>query len=102
VAIENVHDAEHMRASSQLGGLNSPVLALIQQILDRGRDVGVFLRDVSAMEVHVMMSAVCFFRVANRPTIKAIFGYDMGTSASRKRHRSLVGDMLIAWLQARD
>jgi AcrR family transcriptional regulator len=102
VSIENVHDAEYMRASSQLAGLNSPVIALIQQILDRGRNEGVFLRDVSAMEVHVMMSAVCFFRVANRPTIKAIFGYDMGAAASRKRHRSLVGDMLIAWLQARD
>jgi AcrR family transcriptional regulator len=100
VAIENVHEAEHIRASSQLAGLNSPVIALIQQILDRGREQQVFVRDVTAMEVHVMMSALCFFRVANRPTIKAIFDYDMTAPRARKRHRTMVGDILVAWLQS--
>ncbi|UQX89743.1 TetR family transcriptional regulator [Jatrophihabitans telluris] len=100
VAIENIHHAEYLQTSSQLVGLNSPVIALIQQILDRGKQQKVFSRDATAMEVHVMMSALCFFRVANRPTINAVFGYDMTAPAARKRHRRIVGDMLIAWLQA--
>jgi AcrR family transcriptional regulator len=100
VSVENVHEAEHMRSSAELAGLNSPVIVLIQGILDRGWEEGVFVRDVSAMEVHVMMSALCFFRVANRPSIKAIFGYDMTAPPARKRHRTIISDMLITWLQS--
>lgn len=98
VAVENIHGAEHMAHSDRLTGLNSPVIALIQSILDRGRAEGVITRDVTAIEVHVMMSALCFFRVANQPTIKTIFDYDMTSAANRERHRAIVGDMLVAWL----
>jgi AcrR family transcriptional regulator len=98
VAIENVHDAEHM-LDSHLGGLNSPILALIKGILNRGYRDGVFHRKVKPIEVHTMMSALCFFRVSNRATVKAIFGYDMATPRTRRRQRLVIAEMLLSWLQ---
>jgi AcrR family transcriptional regulator len=98
VAIENVHDAEHV-PDSQLGGLNSPILVLIQSILDRGYRDGVFHRKVKAIEVHTLMTALCFFRVSNRATVKAIFGYDMSEPRTRRRQRVLIAEMSLSWLQ---
>ena len=98
VAIENVHDAEHVQ-DSQLGGLNSPILVLIQSILDRGYRDGVFHRKVKAIEVHTLMTALCFFRVSNRATVRAIFGYDMSEPRTRLRQRVLIAEMSLSWLQ---
>ena len=98
VADENMHDAEHMR-DSQWGGLNSPILALIQSILDRGYRDGVFHRKVTAIEVHTLMTALCFFRVSNQATVKAIFGYDMAAPRARRRQRLLIAEMSLSWLQ---
>jgi AcrR family transcriptional regulator len=99
VTVENVHNAEHMRDSTQLSGLNSPVLGLIQSILERGYRDGVFHRRVEAIEVHTLMSALCFYRVSNRATVKAIFDYDMAAPATRARQRSLIAEMFLSLLQ---
>src|SRR3954462_14259800 len=61
VSIENIHRAEHMRASGRFADLNTPAIDLIPGILERGRDV--FSRDVDALDVHMMISAFCVFRV---------------------------------------
>ena len=37
-------------------------------ILARGRRAGVFRADVTAIDLHFMISAFCFFRVSNRHT----------------------------------
>jgi len=98
VADENMHDAEHMR-DSKWGGLNSPILALIQSILNRGYRDGVFHRRVKAIEVHTLMSALCFFRVSNQATVKAIFGYDMAAPSVRRRQRLFIAEVFTSWLQ---
>jgi len=98
VADENMHDAEHMR-DSKWGGLNSPILALIQSILNRGYRDGVFHRRVKAIEVHTLMSALCFFRVSNQATVKAIFGYDMAAPSVRRRQRLFIAEVFSSWLQ---
>jgi AcrR family transcriptional regulator len=99
VADENVHNAEHVLDSKQLGGLNSPVLSLIQNILNRGYRDGVFHRKVKAIEVHTLMSALCFYRVSNQATVKAIFGYDMSSPTTRRRQRLFIAEMIPSWLQ---
>ena len=98
VADENMHDAEHMR-DSKWAGLNSPILALIQSILNRGYRDGVFHRRVKAIEVHTLMSALCFFRVSNQATVKAIFGYDMAAPSVRRRQRLFIAEVFSSWLQ---
>jgi AcrR family transcriptional regulator len=99
VADENVHDAEHLRDSKQLGGLNSPILSLIQSILNRGYRDGVFHRRVKAIELHTLMSAVCFYRVSNQATVEAIFGYDMSAPSARRRQRLFIAEIFASWLQ---
>ena len=96
VSIENIHRAEHMRASGRFADLNTPAIDLIAGILERGRDV--FRRDVDALDVHMMISAFCVFRVANRHTWATIFDRDPLDPALRERYRRMLGDMVVDYL----
>jgi AcrR family transcriptional regulator len=96
VSIENIHRAEHMRASGRFADLNTPAIDLIAAILERGQ--GVFTRQVDAVDVHMMISAFCVFRVANRHTWETIFDRDPLDPALRERYRQMLGDMVVDYL----
>ncbi|GAA1275766.1 TetR/AcrR family transcriptional regulator [Streptomyces aureus] len=100
VAIENIHEAEHIAASEQLGALNSPAIEVIRRILDAGRASGLFTADIDAVDLHAMISSFCFFRVSNRHTFGALFGRDLVAAEQREHYRTMLGDMVIAYLTA--
>jgi AcrR family transcriptional regulator len=100
VSIENIHNAEHLRRSDSITQVNTPALDVIRKILERGRRTGVFRRDADAVDVHMMISAFCFFRVANRGTFGALFGRDLLDPEVRGHHRQMLGDMVVSYLTA--
>jgi len=95
VSIENVHHAEHVAELATLVDLNTPVIRLLDEILARGRAQGIFRGDVDAIDVHMVISAYCVFRVANRYTFGAIFGRDLVDPARRDHYRTMLGDMVV-------
>ncbi|MFF3612859.1 TetR family transcriptional regulator [Streptomyces sp. NPDC002580] len=100
VSIENIHEAEHIAASEELGRIGSPALDVIGRILATGRKSGLFTADVDAVDLHAMISAFCFFRVSNRHTFGALFGRDLVAADQREHYRAMLGDMVIAYLTA--
>jgi hypothetical protein len=100
VAIENIHRAEFIVQSPALAELNTPAVDLIARILERGHAAGVFRRQVEAIDVHMMISAFCFFRVSNRHTFGALFGVDMLDPGRRDGYRRMIGDMVVSYLAA--
>jgi AcrR family transcriptional regulator len=100
VGIENIHRAEHMAKSDRLANLNTPAIDLIARILERGRAEGVFVRDVDAIDVHMMISAFCVFRVANQHTFGTIFRRDPLDPDRREHYRAMLGDMVVDYLTA--
>jgi AcrR family transcriptional regulator len=100
VAIENIHRAEFIAKSRALSELNTPAVSVLARILERGRASGVFPRAVDPIDVHMLISAYCFFRVSNRHTFGAIFGLDMLDPARRARYRTMVADMIVSYLTA--
>jgi AcrR family transcriptional regulator len=98
VSIENIHRGEHIAQLDTLAELNSPAIRLIEQILKRGRADGVFREDVDAIDVHLAISAYCFFRIANRYTFGALFGRDPVDPGRREHYRALLGDMIVSHL----
>jgi AcrR family transcriptional regulator len=101
VSIENIHRAEHMARSQAIADLGSPAIDLLERILERGRADDVFRRDVDAVDVHMMISAFCVFRVANRHTFGTLFDRDLADPGLRERYREMVGDMIVAYLAPR-
>jgi AcrR family transcriptional regulator len=98
VSIENIHRAEHLASSPGFASLNSPVIDLIGRILDRGRESGAFRRDVDPLNLHMLISSYCVFRVANRYTFRAIFDRDLGSRAVREHYRKMLADTVEAYL----
>jgi AcrR family transcriptional regulator len=100
VSIENIHHAEHMRKSKRLANLNHPAIALIERILERGRAEQAFRRDVDPIDVHMLISSFCVFRVANRHTFRTLFDRDLSDPERRDHYRRMLGDMVVDYLSA--
>jgi AcrR family transcriptional regulator len=98
VAIENVHRGEYIARAAALAELNTPAVSVIAQILERGYATGAFRRQAQPIDVHMIISAFCFFRVANQYTFGAIFGVDLVDPARREHYRQMVGDLVVSYL----
>ena len=100
VSIENIHRAEHLEGSTVVAQLADPAVELIGRILERGRVAGVFRNDVDALDVHMVISSFCVFRIANRYTFRAIFDRDLLDPDRRRQQRQLLGDLVVDHLTA--
>jgi len=100
VAIENIHRAEHLRTSEALAGLAAPAVDVLGGILERGHAAGLFRADVDALDVHMVISAFCIFRTANRHTFQAVFDRDLLDPDRRAHYRRMVGDLVLEYLTA--
>ena len=98
VSIENIHHAEHLSELPDLTALGSPAIELIEAILARGREAGAFTRRVDALDVHMLISSFCVFRIANRHTFGAIFERDMLDPDRRDAYRRMLGDLVVGYL----
>lgn len=99
VGVENAQQAQHMSHVARLVDLNSSAVDLLGSALHKGQRAGTFRSDVDALDVHMMISAFCFFRVANRHTFGALFDRDLLDPASRDRYRAMLGDMVVGYLR---
>lgn len=98
VSIENIHHANHMKRSTEIGELNLSIVSTISDILERGRREGVFRREVDAIDLHMLVSAFCFFRVSNRHTFGTIFHRDLSEPTLYARHKQMIADAVIAYV----
>jgi AcrR family transcriptional regulator len=101
VAVENIHHAKHLRKSAVIRSVNAKIIETIDAILKRGRREGSFVAKVQAVDIHMLMSALCFFHVSNLHTFGTIFHRDFLSPSLLKTHRKLVADFIIHRLKQR-
>lgn len=99
VAIENIHNARHLAKSTKIRGVNATIVDTIEAILLRGRRKKIFRAGVRAIDVHMLMSALCFFHVSNLHTFGTIFRSDFLSPKVRSRHKRMVADFIVHHLQ---
>ncbi|WP_105383998.1 TetR family transcriptional regulator [Neorhizobium alkalisoli] len=100
VSIENIHHAAHMLRSDAIRDLNVSIIETIASVLDRGIAGGVFTRRADPIDVHMLISAFCFFRVSNRYTFGTIFRRDLSEPETLQRHKGMIADAVISYLQS--
>lgn len=101
VSVENIHRAEHLSGMKKIKEMNATVIRTLAAILERGAKEGVFRSDLDPVDVHLLISAFCFFRVSNRYTFGAIFNRDLSDPKLRKRHKRLITEAVEQLLEAR-
>ncbi|OYT86894.1 MAG: TetR family transcriptional regulator [Burkholderiales bacterium PBB6] len=97
---ENMHKGEFISRSSTIIALNVPIITAVQQVYERGVAAGVFRPDVDAVDLHMSISALSFFNVANRHTFGAIFKRTLDTPEAVAARRASVVDMVVRFLRA--
>lgn len=98
VAVENIHRGEHITQLPALRDLSQPAVGVLERVLERGREAGVFRADVDALQVHLLISSYCVFQIANRHTFGYLFGLDFEDPRERTRMRATLGDIVVGWL----
>jgi AcrR family transcriptional regulator len=101
VSIENIHRGEYLGRLDSLRSLARPATSLLDEILARGREQGVFRTDVDALDVHILISSYCVFQVANRYTFGFLFDVDFTEISQRAHLRRMIGDVVVGWLTLR-
>ena len=96
---ENMHRGEYLARSSIIQELNVPAIDAVSRVYQRGLDAGVFRRDVDPIDLHMSISAVCFFNVANRYTFSLIFKRDLTSPAALRARRDSVVEMVVRYLR---
>ncbi|BBX71449.1 TetR/AcrR family transcriptional regulator [Mycolicibacterium psychrotolerans] len=100
VSIENIHRGEFIHQLRDLPELSQPATSLLDDILRDGREAGVFRSDVTALDVHLVISSYCVFQVANRYTFGYLFDVDLTDISQRAHLRRMIGDVVVGWLTA--
>ena len=101
VSVENIHRARHLLGMKTIKEMNASVIRTLADILERGRKQGEFRNDLDPVDVHLMISAFCFFRVSNRHTFGAIFERDLSDPKLRKRHKRMITDAIEQFVEAK-
>lgn len=96
---ENLLGARHLKRSSLVSAISSPLMDAIHDVLARGEREGVFRADVDPLQLYVTMVALSYFHISNAPTLSHLFSVNMSSArwrADRRRHAS---EMLLAYLR---
>lgn len=85
---ENLHHGAHIAHSPKARALNSPLVGTIATVLKKGCDAGVFRCGVDAVQLYISIAGICYFYIANRATLSAIFELPAapGDLAARRAH----------------
>ena len=98
VMIENIHRAEYISTSDDIKKCNDVAITTLSDLLKRGYASGVFKVRAEPIDIHMMISALCFYRVSNQYTFKALFSCDLDDPGIRSRQRQMVVDTIIRYL----
>ena len=97
---ENILNGVHIAKSQIISDLNVSVIAAMERIYARGRAAGLFREGIDIIDLHMTISALCFFNVANRATFSHIFQRDMTSPAATAARRAVVVDTVLRYLRA--
>jgi len=98
---ENLRGGGSIREIGDLSEIQSHLVSELVLILERGAQQGVFRQNVDPVELYITIASLCYFPVANRHTLKSVFGRDLGDPDQLARRRALIIDMVLAWLERR-
>ncbi|MGY2172765.1 TetR/AcrR family transcriptional regulator [Pseudomonas gingeri] len=100
VSIENIHKGEYVKQSRAIRSMNVTILGALGEILQRGAQQGLFRSGLDPLDVHLLVSSFCFYRVSNRHTIGEIFQIDLPDEQIKARHREMICESVLRYLQA--
>jgi AcrR family transcriptional regulator len=99
VMVENIHRAEHIAQMPELHDLNLKAIEALSDLCARGAAQGVMRPGIDPLDLHMSISALCFFNVSNQHTFSAIFDIDMVSPAATAARRASITELILRSVQ---
>ncbi|MNC53675.1 HTH-type transcriptional repressor NicS [compost metagenome] len=99
ICTENIHYGEYVKQSPAIREMSSLVLEALGSTLRRGVQEGVFRAGIEVIDLHMLMSSFCFYRVSNRHTFGEIFQIDLSDEQVKLRHKAMICDAVLRYIQ---
>jgi AcrR family transcriptional regulator len=95
---ENLHRARHLRQSTRIREMNSPLIQTLGAVLERGRSDGVFRGGVDAVQLYISIAALAYFYLSNNHTLSTIFGRDLMSPKALSERLSHITEVVLGYV----
>ena len=99
VMTENIHRGMFLAQSKSIQQLNVPAIQAVRSIYERGVKERVFRSGVDPIDLHMSISALCFFNVSNRHTFSLIFKRDLDSPRAISARRDSIIEMVVRFVR---
>ena len=99
VQSENIHRARYLAQSESIRTLNVPAIDGLRRVLDRGQKAGAFRAGIDPVDLHMSISALSAFNVANRHTFGLIFQRDLEAPGVLVARRDSIIEMIVRFVR---
>jgi AcrR family transcriptional regulator len=96
---ENIHRGEFLARSKTIQKLNVPAIDAVRDVYERGLKEGVFRRGIDPIDLHMSISALSVFNVANRHTFSLVFKRDLESPAALSARRDSIVEMVVRFVR---
>jgi AcrR family transcriptional regulator len=100
VTIENIHRGRHLAQSLKAKEMTQPIIEQIRHVLARGVEAGLIRPGIDPVELHMTLSALCFFSVSNRHTFEQQFAYNMSSKKAKAQRKAEIAELLWRYVRA--
>jgi AcrR family transcriptional regulator len=91
---ENMHRGEYLEQSKKIQKLNIPAIDGLRKVYERGVKTKVFRKGIDPIDLHMSISALSVFNVANRYTFSLIFKRDLESKAAQAARCKSIVEMI--------
>ena len=95
---ENVAGGRFVRMSDQVPASTLPLVEAIVDLMKRGRETGVFERDVDPTQLYITILSLCFTHLSNQHTLSVMFQRDLSDQTWLAERRAHVVDVVLTFL----
>ncbi|MBS0426906.1 MAG: TetR family transcriptional regulator [Proteobacteria bacterium] len=95
---ENLHKAVHLKRSDRIQEMNSPLVQLLDGILERGRREHLFHAGIDPIQLYISIASLCYFYLSNNPTLSAIFGRDLRAPKAMAQRLSHMTELVLGYV----
>ena len=94
----NLHQGRHLKKSAKVRTMHSPFVAMIEEVLERGRKSGVFRAGVDPVQLYISIAALTYFYLGNKFTLSEIFGRDLLSPRAKAERLAHMGELVLGFL----
>ncbi len=97
LASENLSRASHLKQSGKIREMHSPLVQLLDRLLERGRAQGLFRAGIDPVQLYISIASLGFFYLANNHTLSVIFGRDLRAAEALDERLAHMTDLVVGY-----